>query len=67
MAGVLLGHGALPHTLTQQGVTALHLAAQEGHAHMAALLLSKAAQPNTATKVSPGRLTSDLCCYGTMW
>lgn len=51
IATVLLQYGAETNTLTKQGVTPVHLASQEGHADMAALLISKGAQINVPTKV----------------
>lgn len=51
IATVLLQYGAETNILTKQGVTPLHLASQEGHADMAALLISKGAQINVQTKV----------------
>lgn len=51
IATVLLQYGAETNILTKQGVTPLHLASQEGHADMAALLMSKGAQVNIPTKV----------------
>lgn len=54
IATVLLQYGAETNALTKQGVTPLHLACQEGHADMAALLMSKGAQINVPTKVRAG-------------
>lgn len=51
IATVLLQYGAETNILTKQGVTPLHLASQEGHADIAALLISKGAQINVQTKV----------------
>lgn len=51
IANVLLQYGAETNILTKQGVTPLHLASQEGHADMAALLVSKGAQVNVPNKV----------------
>lgn len=51
IATVLLQYSAETNILTKQGVTPLHLASQEGHADMAALLISKGAQINVPTKV----------------
>lgn len=51
IATVLLQYGAETNILTKQGVTPLHLASQEGHSDMAALLISKGAQINVQTKV----------------
>lgn len=51
IATVLLQYGAETNILTKQGVTPLHLASQEGHADMAALLITKGAQVNVPTKV----------------
>ncbi len=58
IATVLLQYGAETNILTKQGVTPLHLAAQEGHSDMAALLISKGAQINVQTKV---------LCLGWIW
>lgn len=52
IATVLLQYGAETNILTKQGVTPLHLASQEGHADMAALLISKGAHINVQTKVA---------------
>lgn len=51
IATVLLQYGAETNILTKQGVTPLHLASQEGHTDMAALLMSKEARVNVQTKV----------------
>lgn len=51
IASSLLQYGAETNILTKQGVSSLHLAAQEGHAEMASLLLDKGAHVNAATKV----------------
>lgn len=45
-------YGAETNVLTKQGVSPLHLASQEGHSEMAALLLDKGAVVNAPTKVS---------------
>uniref|UniRef100_A0A3Q3AWA1 Uncharacterized protein n=1 Tax=Kryptolebias marmoratus TaxID=37003 RepID=A0A3Q3AWA1_KRYMA len=52
IATVLLQYSADTNILTKQGVTPLHLASQEGHTDMAALLISKGAQINVPTKVT---------------
>lgn len=68
IATVLLQYGAETNILTKQGVTPLHLASQEGHANMGALLISKGAQINVQTKVpheSPEEVSLDVhshCC-----
>jgi len=55
VATSLLQYGASANTESVQGVTPLHLASQEGHADMVALLLSKQANGNLGNKVScPG-------------
>lgn len=51
----MLQYGAETNILTKQGVSPLHLAAQEGHAEMASLLLGKGAHVNAATKVAHKR------------
>lgn len=52
IATTLLQYGAETNILTKQGVTPLHLASQEGHSDMTALLLEKGAHVNVATKVT---------------
>lgn len=52
VASSLLQYGASANAESMQGVTPLHLAAQEGHADMVALLLSKQANGNLGNKVS---------------
>lgn len=52
IANTLLQYGAETNILTKQGVTPLHLASQEGHSDMAALLLQKGAHVNVPTKVA---------------
>lgn len=51
MARVLLQKGAEPGAATRQFMTPLHLAAQEGHDHMVALLLDHGANVNANAKV----------------
>lgn len=62
IATVLLQYGADTNILTKQGVTPLHLASQEGHADMTALLISKGAQINVPTKVT-GRPNLQVKCF----
>lgn len=62
IATVLLQYGAETNILTKQGVTPLHLASQEGHADMAALLISKGAQINVQTKVVHKPRRSEAWC-----
>ena len=47
-AAVLLGHGVGPHVKGDQNATFLHLAAQEGHAGIVAVLLETGADPEVA-------------------
>lgn len=66
MAAALLHYGAHTNALTAQGVAALHLAAQEGHADVAALLLEHGARVNLQTKVgvrSRGTLAPLACSH----
>lgn len=51
VAGCLLQNGASPNAESLQGITPLHLAAQEGRPDMAALLISKQANVNLGNKV----------------
>lgn len=53
-AAALLRYGAQTNVLTAQGVAPLHLAAQEGHADTAALLVSEGARVDPQTKVGGG-------------
>lgn len=48
----LLQYGASANAESTQGMTPLHLAAQEGHADMVVLLFSKQANGNLGNKVS---------------
>lgn len=52
-AGCLLQYGASANAESLQGVTPLHLAAQEGRPDMVALLISKQANVNLGNKVRP--------------
>lgn len=52
VARSLLQYGASANAESAQGMTSLHLAAQEGHAEMVALLLSRQANGNLGNKVN---------------
>lgn len=52
IATTLLQYGAETNIQTKQGVMPLHLASQEGHSEMAALLLQRGANVNAPTKVN---------------
>lgn len=54
MASCLLQNGATPNAESLQGVTPLHLAAQEGRPDIAALLIAKQANVNVGNKVGEG-------------
>lgn len=51
VASCLLLSGATPNSESLQGITPLHLAAQEGRPDIAALLISKQANVNVGNKV----------------
>ena len=48
---LLLQHGALPDSTTQDLYTPLHIAAKEGHEEVAQVLLEHGANQNLITKV----------------
>lgn len=47
----MLEYGASTNSVTRQGITPLHLAAQEGHVDVVTLLLAREAPVNTGNKV----------------
>lgn len=51
VASCLLQSGATPNAESLQGITPLHLAAQEGRPDIAALLIAKQANVNVGNKV----------------
>lgn len=51
IATTLLEYGASTNTVTRQGITPLHLAAQEGNVDMVTLLLARDAPVNMGNKV----------------
>lgn len=55
IATTLLEYGASTNTVTRQGITPLHLAAQEGNVDIVTLLLARDAPINMGNKVR------DLC------
>eukprot|EP00061_Rhincodon_typus_P004997 g23926.t1 len=50
IATTLLEYGADTNTVTKQGITPVHLAAQEGHVDMVSLLLTRNADVNLGNK-----------------
>lgn len=63
IATTLLQYGAETNIQTKQGVMPLHLASQEGHSEMAALLLQRGANVNVLTKVNDYENTSNHYKY----
>lgn len=51
IATTLLEYGASTNTVTRQGITPLHLAAQEGNVDIVTLLLARDAPINVGNKV----------------
>lgn len=63
IATTLLQYGAETNIQTKQGVMPLHLASQEGHSEMAALLLQRGANINVSTKVKDNENISNHYKY----
>lgn len=53
IATTLLEYGADTNAITRQGISPLHLAAQEGNVDMVTLLLAREAAVNLGNKVKP--------------
>lgn len=59
----LLEYGASTNTVTRQGITPLHLAAQEGNVDIVTLLLARDAPVNMGNKVAAAVVLSVHLCY----
>jgi len=62
----LLEYGADTNAVTRQGISPIHLAAQEGSVDLVSLLLTKNANVNMCNKVKSGaelQRDTDPCCY----
>lgn len=60
----MLQNGATPNAESLQGITPLHLAAQEGRPDIAALLIAKQANVNVGNKVGGGLEEGRACFEG---
>ena len=56
IATTLLEYGASTNAVTRQGISPLHLAAQEGNVDIVTLLLARDATLDLGNKVGPGVL-----------
>jgi len=61
MVRFLLGHQTDVNSVTSQGYTPLHQAAQQGHPMIVNLLLENGASPNAVTTVSSFSSPSSTC------
>lgn len=61
----LLEYGASTNTVTRQGITPLHLAAQEGNVDIVTLLLARDAPVNMGNKVQPAYVLQCALCLST--